>query len=244
MEQPALERRKSSRRQGGPGRRSTDRVPARAADPQAIRGLLHELGNEMTALSYLVESVREDASLPGDSGLRLELLSGEMSRLLEIIGNGMRGLRGGQGGHEAIEVDLRSLAGQVAHLGALAHAADVTLLPGPGVRLLASPAVLWRVLADVVDNAARAAGPGGQVTVSVGQAGDAVIEVTGSGSGSGAGPPGQASPALGAATSLLHSRGGTLEIRSPSAGGGTVVRITLPSRVDPAYASAGADRGE
>ena len=239
MEQPALERRK-----GGPGRRSTDRVPTRAADPQAIQGLLHELGNEMTALSYLVESVREDAPLPGDSGLRLELLSGEMSRLLEIIENGMRGLRGTQGSDEAIEIDLRALAGQVAHLGALAHAADVTLLPGPGVRLLASPAVLWRVLADVVDTAARVAGHGGQVTVSVGQAGDTVIEVTGSGRGSGSGPPGKAWPRLGAATSLLHSRGGTLEIRSPSADGGTVVRITLPSRVDPAYASAGAGRGE
>ncbi|MBO0770771.1 MAG: HAMP domain-containing histidine kinase [Actinobacteria bacterium] len=221
-------------------------MPARAADPQAIQGLLHELGNEMTALSYLVESVREDAPLPGDSGLRLELLSGEMSRLLEIIENGMRGLHGAQGPDEATEVDLRSLAGQVAHLGALAHTADVTLLPGPGVRLLASPAVLWRVLADVVDNAARAASPGGQVTVSVGQAGDTVIEVTGTGpgSGSGGGRPGKSSPGLGAAASLLHSRGGTLEIRSPSADGGTVVRITLPSRVDPAYASAGADRGE
>jgi hypothetical protein len=82
------------------------------------------------------------------------------------------------------------------------------------------------------------------VTVSVGQAGDTVIEVTGSGRGSGSGPPGKAWPRLGAATSLLHSRGGTLEIRSPSADGGTVVRITLPSRVDPAYASAGAGRGE
>jgi hypothetical protein len=39
----------------------------------------------MTTLSYLVEAVRGDVDLPGDAGNRLELLSLEMSRLLDII---------------------------------------------------------------------------------------------------------------------------------------------------------------
>ena len=39
----------------------------------------------MTTLSYLVEAVRGDVKLPGDAGSRLELLSLEMSRLLDII---------------------------------------------------------------------------------------------------------------------------------------------------------------
>lgn len=243
MMEPALERRKGPRRRGGPGRRSTDLVPPRAADPRAIRRLLHDLGNEMTALSYLVESVREDASLPEDSGLRVELLSAEMTRLLEIIETGTRGLHSDQGPEQAAEVDLRSLAGQVARLGAHAHDARVTLLPGPGVRLLASPALLWRVLSEVVDNAARGAGPGGQVTLSVGQAGDTVIEVTADGPGFGPGPPGKAS--LGIVTSLLDSCGGTLDVTSlPAGADGTVVRITLPPRPVQAHAPAGADRGE
>ncbi len=39
----------------------------------------------MTTLSYLVEAVRGDVDLPGDAGNWLELLSLEMSRLLDII---------------------------------------------------------------------------------------------------------------------------------------------------------------
>lgn len=39
----------------------------------------------MTTLSYLVEAVRGDVELPGDAESRLELLSLEMSRLLDII---------------------------------------------------------------------------------------------------------------------------------------------------------------
>ena len=65
-----LERRRSE------GRRVSDH-----RDALALRGLLHDLGHEVTTLSYLVEAVRGDVSLPADSGYRLELLSLEMSRL-------------------------------------------------------------------------------------------------------------------------------------------------------------------
>ena len=45
----------------------------------------------MTTLSYLVEAVRGDVDLPEDAGFRLELLSLEMTRLLDVIAHEIPG---------------------------------------------------------------------------------------------------------------------------------------------------------
>ena len=98
----------------------------------------------------------------------------------------------------------------------------------------ASPALLWRVLTNVVDNAARAAGAYGRVGVTVSSRGDrAAVDVIDDGPGFGQGPPGAASLGLGVVTTLLESCGGTLEIRAPESGGAHV-RIMVPVRPVPA----------
>ncbi len=197
-----------------------------------MRGLLHDLGHQMTTLSYLVEAVRGDVDLPEDAGFRLELLSLEMTRLLDVIAHEVPGRE-----HATAvgEVSLRSLAGQVAQLARIAHEAAVLLRPGPEVTVLASPVLLWRVLTNVVDNAARAAGPG-RVEITVAMLAEppprAVLEVLDDGPGFGHGPPGAASLGLGVVTTLLESCGGSLEVRAP-AGGGALVRIVIPSGSDP-----------
>ena len=185
----------------------------------------------MTTLSYLVEAVRGDVEMPGDAGSRLELLSLEMSRLLDIIA---QEIPGRSGVPAVAEVELRSLAGQVTQLARIAHETAVILEPGPPVTIEASPALLWRVLTNVVDNAARAAGPDGRVGVSVAARGDqAVLDVIDDGPGFGQGPPGAASLGLGVVTTLLESCGGALEIRAPDSGGAHV-RITVPVWPGPA----------
>jgi signal transduction histidine kinase len=188
----------------------------------------------MTTLSYLVEAVRGDMELPGDAGSRLELLSLEMSRLLDIIA---QEIPGGAGVPALADVGLRSLAGQVTQLARIAHETAVILEPGPEVTVEASPALLWRVLTNVVDNAARAAGPDGRVGVTV-SAGDdqAVLDVIDDGPGFGQGPPGAASLGLGVVTTLLESCGGALEISAPESGGAHV-RIAVPVRPVPAPAA-------
>ncbi|MGH3068819.1 MAG: ATP-binding protein [Streptosporangiaceae bacterium] len=181
----------------------------------------------MTTLSYLVEAVRGDVELPGDAGSRLELLSLEMSRLLDIIAQETPGRPGVPA---VAEVELRSLAVQVTQLARIAHETSVILEPGPEVSVEASPALLWRVLTNVVDNAARAAGAFGRVGVTVSAQGDqAMLDVIDDGPGFGQGPPGAASLGLGVVTTLLESCGGTLEIRAPEAGGAHV-RIIVPVR--------------
>ena len=104
-----------------------------------------------------------------------------MSRLLDIIA---QEIPCGAGVPALAEVGLRSLACQVTKLARIAHETRVILEPGPEVTIQASPALLWRVLTNVVDNAARAAGPDGRVGVTVSAAGDrAAVDVIDNGPG-------------------------------------------------------------
>lgn len=206
-------------RRRGAGRRGSD-----TRDTRALRGLLHDLGHEMTTLSYLVEAVRGDVSLPHDSGFRLELLALEMSRLLDLISHGLGGM---DETAEREPVHLREMVTQLARLASLAHDADVDVLPGPEPAPEMNAILLWRVMSNVIDNAARAAGPGGRVEVTIQQDGRTVIEVADNGPGFGAGPPGTASLGLDIVTSLLEASGGSLELTS-AAGAGTTARVLLP----------------
>ena len=228
--EPSLERRR------GRGRRRPD-----SQDQRRLRGLLHDLGHQMTMLSYLVEAVRADSPQGRDSGFRLELLAAEMSRVLDLIDHGIYGLHSDHRPDQQVTVDLRALAGQVARLAAFAHEADVELLPGPDAVVQASPAMLWRELTNVVDNAGRAASRGGRDTQAVSQPGETIVEVSDTGPGFGAAEPGMASLGLQIVDSLLSSCEGTMDVRSPE-GGGTVVRIVLPRRMARHLAGAGAGR--
>lgn len=227
---PSMERRRSH------GRRRSD-----GAEALAARGLIHDLGHQMTTLSYLVEAVRGDVALPDDSGFRMELLSLEMTRMLDIISSELPATREAE---DVGAVELRSLSAQVVQLASFAHEASVALLPGQAVSVEASPALLWRVLTNVVDNAARAASPEGSVEVQVrqeqsgAQDPDGVIEVTDDGPGFGSGPAGTASLGLGVVTSLLESCGGRFEVQVPEAGG-TRIRIIIPVRASTGAQSAG-----
>jgi signal transduction histidine kinase len=219
-----LERRRSE------GRRVSDH-----RDALAMRGLLHDLGHEVTTLSYLVEAVRGDVSLPDESGYRLELLALELSRLQDIIRHGLNGDMAGEAG----PVDVRELAAQLTDLAQAAYPADVRLLPGSAAVITISPVLLWRVLSNVVENAARAAGRSGTVTVAIRQAGTTVIDVTDDGPGFGAGPPGRASLGMQVVTSLLEACGGALAVEAPPQGGTTVL-VALPAEITaPARARAG-----
>src|ERR1035438_8360108 len=207
----------------------------------AARGPLHDLGHQMTTLSDLWGARPGDVVLPDDSGFRMELLSVEMARMLEIIASEVPDARTAE---DVGAINLGALTGQVTQLAGFAHEASVTLLPGPLVGVEASPALLWRVVTNVVDNAARAAGPKGRVEVEVreeqgrAQGPEAVIEVTDDGPGFGSGPPGTASLGLGVVSSLLESCGGRIEVQEPEAGG-TRVRIVIPVRASPAAPPAG-----
>jgi signal transduction histidine kinase len=211
-------------RRNGPGRRGTD-GKLDTADPDAVRGLLHDLGHQMTTLSYLVEAVRGEGDLPGDAKDRIEKLAVGMSRMLDTIENGFSAATLTS---DVSTVDLRSLVREAVQLAQVQQCASVVLMPGPDVTLEVSSTLLWRVLSNVIENAARATGPEGKVEISLHDQGGAAIHVTDDGPGFGLGRPGTASLGLFVVTSLLATIGGSLEVRSLRAGG-TQVSIQLPA---------------
>jgi signal transduction histidine kinase len=217
-------------RRHGHGRRRSD-----GQDALAMRGLLHDIGHEISAMSLLVDAVSEDGGLPARVRTRLQLLGQELERLRDLISHEMAGGSGGGA------VSLRPLATQLTQLADAASAASVKLLPGPDATAEASPDLVWRVLSNVVGNAARAAGAAGLVTVEIGQDTTATIDVTDDGPGFGDGPQGRASLGLRVVTSLLTSCGGTLEISSPGPAG-THVRIALPRSPGTGKGSSASDR--
>jgi signal transduction histidine kinase len=211
-------------RRSGLGRRLTDRA-SDGYDPIAVRGLLHDVGHQAVTLSYLVETVRTEADLPGGTRQRIELLAQGMSRLLELIGSELPGAPPASDGSG---LDLRPLARQVAQLARARHGVPVVVLPGPDMTIEANPLLLWRVLTNVVDNAARAAAPGGSVEISLRDQEGPAIDVADDGPGFGRGTPGTGSLGLSVVTSLLDACGGSLAVRAPQSGG-TLVHIRLPA---------------
>jgi signal transduction histidine kinase len=202
-----------------------------------MQGLLHDLGHQLMTLSLLAEPLRADSTLSADARQRMELVLREMFRALDMVTDTVAAP--GPDVHVGADdhADVRELAGQVAQLCALAYDAEVELLPGPPATLQASPMIIWRVLANLVDNAARAAGPQGRVSISVApdRAGDVVIEVTDDGPGFESGPAGLAGLGLSVVDGLLRESGGGISVGS-TPGRGTSVRAAFAGSAGPALA--------
>lgn len=198
--------------------------PAFATDSEVkVRGLLHDLGHQMMTLSLLADSVRDDSALSAGSRERMELVMQEMFRIVDIIAESMSP----DGAPPRPElVDIRQLADEIAQLAGLAYATEVIVEPGSPAVIRIGPSVLWRVLANLVDNAVRAAGPGGQVTIRIEQEPDTIVEVADTGPGFGLGQSGAAGLGLTVARQLLDAAGGRLDVENDS-GGGARIRVSF-----------------
>jgi signal transduction histidine kinase len=205
-----------------------------------MRGLLHDLGHQLLTLSLLAEPLRADATLPARSRQRMELVRRETIRALDMVTDAVSAPEPERSLDRGDHADVRAVAEEVAQLSALAYGTEVMLLPGPPAELPGRTKMVWRVLTNLVDNAARAAGPHGQVRISIarGQAGDVVIEVSDDGPGPAAGPGGLAGLGLSVVDGLLRESGGAMAT-AQAPGGGTSVRCTFSScaRQAPAVSS-------
>ena len=181
----------------------------------------------MATLSSLVQVVCGDANLSVGSRIQLELMDNELARVTDFLTDWADKWAGGPEGDEDGLVQLRPLAAEVAQLAEVEHGANVVLLPGSDIGLTVRPGLIWRILANVVDNAARAAGPHGTVQILIERTDAVVVEVRDDGPGFGGGPAGGASLGLTVIASLLRSVGGHFELRD-APGSGTVVRAIFP----------------
>ncbi len=190
------------------------------------RGLLHDLGHQLMTMSLLAESVRADEAVTGEARRRMELVEQELLRAMDMITDHLSSTDPDLMATGPDPLDIRDLAAQAAQLAQLAYGASVELLPGRPTILRITPADAWRVLSNLVDNAARSAGPDGRVEVSVRQEIDTVIDVLDNGPGFGQAPPGSAGMGLSVVRQLLERTDGRLEFTARP-GGGTRARVVF-----------------
>ena len=199
-------------------RTETPPAPARSDPDRRWRGLLHDLGHGLATVSYLADDMRTDPALSGTARHRLELMGRDLARLLDLVA-------GDPAPPEP--VDVRVLLGQVAAARDCGSPV-LALRPGEPVMLCTDPTLLWRMVSNLVDNAVRAAGPGGVVELAAADDAGAVrLEITDDGPGIGGGPAGTASMGLGIVTGLARACGGELHLDAAGPRG-TCARLVFP----------------
>jgi signal transduction histidine kinase len=196
--------------------------PANAdAELRTLRQLCHDLTVPATSIKLLTQ-VAATESDPGPAMLaRLRQICDEAGRIAEICGYFLD-RPGGEG-----PADLDLLAAEVADSARWRYAGMIDVV-AETAQVAAHPVVIIRVLTNLVDNACRAAGPGGRIRLSVTAGGDfATLVVADSGRGFGRGEPGRASLGLEIVAAMARSCGGTVEIGASDLGG-TAVTVTFP----------------
>ena len=197
-----------------------------------MKTLLHEIRQPLSAVLALAEAGRNH---PDVSDGLLECLAHIIQQVQEVSGAARSVVappRAGSG-QDFSRLDLDEVIESVVESVRLTS--DAALLRsgerGGWLRIRGSREAVRRCLVDVVDNAARAAGPDGTVVVSLQRSPDAVrILVEDDGPGFGRAPSGTGL-GLVITRETLASMGGTLSIGLPSRLGGAGVALTLPARI-------------
>jgi signal transduction histidine kinase len=201
-------------------------------DGPDLRGVLHDVGHGLLTLSLLLEQAADELRPRLDENA-FELVEAEIARLLAVVHTETRS------GAEPVAVELHKLLRPFVVVARRTTLTKVAVRPGPPTVVRTEPATLWRVIANLVDNAVRAAGPLGTVEIVVDHSGrDAVtIDVIDDGPGFQRGPAGVGQLGLGVVGRLLDACGGRLQIHDV-APHGTRMRVVLPTHGRPAPGAA------
>jgi signal transduction histidine kinase len=197
------------------------RTQAAEADPRTLRQLCHDLAVPATSIKLLAQVAAAESDPGPAMRARLRQISDEAARIADICGYVLDQPRGeGPAGLDLLAADVADSA-RWRHEGTIDVVAET-------VTVAAHPVVVVRILTNLIDNACRAAGPGGRVRLTVTADGDlASLVVADSGPGFGHGEPGRASLGLEIVSAMARRSGGTVRI-GPGELGGTAVTVTLP----------------
>ena len=191
-----------------------------------VRALCHDLRQPLAAILLLA------GAEGGDVRRRLDGILDQAQWLADMV----EGVIGGAADDLPGSVDIADLAS--ACVLRARHTADceIGLISTDRAMALAAPVALSRALCCVLDNAVRAAGPGGHVTVEVTRTSrEIIIRVIDDGPGLGYVPT-HNSLGLTITRALVSACGGGFEL-NPGTAGGMVARIVLPRLRSRAMAS-------
>ena len=154
-------------------------------------GLAHEIKNPLSTVKLNLKLLAEDLAASDDdlhrrNVNRLELLSGEVQRLNDILDDFLK-YAGGQELHRT-ETDLRELVGQlVDFFRPQAESHRVVIRPAVGPEPIicrVDPAMIKQAVLNLMINASQAMTEGGELMLRLGRQGrDAVLEVIDTGPG-------------------------------------------------------------
>jgi signal transduction histidine kinase len=209
---------KSQRRWQDPG----------AIDLRTLRELCHDLTVPATAIKLLTHVAAAESD-PGPAMLaRLRQISDEASRIADICSYFLdQPTDAGAPSADEGTADLHILAAEAADSMRWRYSGVVTVSADP-VTVTAHPVVVIRILNNLLDNACRAAGPGGRVQVTVRRDGEqARLMIADSGPGFGQAESGKASLGLSIVAAMVRRGGGSLRMGASDLGG-IAVTVTLP----------------
>jgi len=189
--------------------------------------VLHEIRQPLSVVFVLAEMARSSPGVPADVRARLDELIEQAQEVAWAACSVLDAAAEGAG--DGGPVDLDEVLGSVLHGFRLTWSGTLRRGGVSAPLFLAAPrATLRRCLVNIVENAVRAAGPAGSVTVTVLREGDTVrVVVDDDGPGFGRGPRGTGL-GIGVVREALRPLEGVLTIGTAPSTRGTRVELTLP----------------
>ncbi len=183
-----------------------------------VRALCHDLRQPLAAILLLA------GAESGDLRRRFDGILDQAQWLADMV----EGVIGGAAGDLPERVDVVDLASACVQRSKHTAECEIGFISTGRATAVTSPVALSRALSCVLDNAGRAAGPGGHVTVHVTRSvREIIIRVVDDGPGLGCVPI-QNSLGLTITRALVSAIGGEFELK-PGVAGGMVARIVLPA---------------
>lgn len=187
-----------------------------------LRQICHDVRQELAIIQALVELVATKPDMPEQSLRRLDQICGRTSYITEMMQQVIERTA------SVNDLDLAAFVTDVVADVQLRTETRCQLQASPS-RVVADPVLLRRAVLNMLDNAVRAAGHAGFVSVRVSGAGDDVlIDVEDNGPGFGAATPGLASLGLAVVDECARTHGGRVD-SGTRRDGGAFVRLRLPS---------------
>jgi signal transduction histidine kinase len=192
---------------------------------QRLREICHDMRQPVAGILALAAAAQAEPGLPATAGHRLAQIVEQAEWLADMLEQGLCGDPDGPGGYEA---DIVRVVNEVVAAERLTWAGNATIVSAvEAVHSAMHPAVLRRIVANVLGNATRAAGPSGSVTIEIKYCEQsAMVVVEDSGPGFGRIPPGHGL-GLPAVVRNIARYGGRVQC-APAAQGGVRVSLWLP----------------